>query len=131
MQGSQEARENLLRALLLLQMLWQANERPRRKVALAEFYNAPLSDAMDVQAEYIAWRQIGVSDGIFPPLHLQGLHLDTACEGISAFYIVMSSQPFAWGALMSLLQLVGSHSSTFFYLLSSVGRLDQHYSTMR
>lgn len=59
LQGSQEARENLLRALLLLQLMWRANEAPdhSRKVAQAEFYNAALSDAMDVQAEYIAWRQ--------------------------------------------------------------------------
>ena len=59
LQGSQEAREGLLRGLLLLQLMWRANAGGPggRKIALPEFYNARLSDRMDVQAEYVAWRQ--------------------------------------------------------------------------
>ena len=60
-QGSQEARENLLAALLLLQLMWRANEGPPPRIALNEFYNKALSDSMDVQAEYVAWRQNRVS----------------------------------------------------------------------
>ena len=51
-----------MHALLLLHLMWRANilEPGKRKIALTEFYNAQLSDHMDVQAEYIAWRQLRV-----------------------------------------------------------------------
>ena len=40
--------------------MWRANKWPPR-IALSEFYNKALSDNMDVQAEYVAWRQSRVS----------------------------------------------------------------------
>ena len=46
-----------MRALQLLGLMFGANERQARKVAFSEFYNQALSDSMDVQDEYIAWRR--------------------------------------------------------------------------
>jgi hypothetical protein len=49
-----------MRALQLLGLMFGANERHARKVAFSEFYNQALSDSMDVQDEYIAWRRAKV-----------------------------------------------------------------------
>ncbi len=60
MQGPQDAREALMRALQLLGLMFGANEKGSRKVAFSEFYNQALSESMDVQYEYVMWRRAKV-----------------------------------------------------------------------
>jgi hypothetical protein len=61
LQGSREWRQELMRALHLLALMYQANERGGRRVQLSEFYNTPLSESIDVQDEYVLWRRLSAN----------------------------------------------------------------------
>ena len=61
MQGSKEARENLMRGVHLLNILHQSNSGRSIRLPAAEFYNKAVSQTADLAQEYMIWRHLLVS----------------------------------------------------------------------
>lgn len=69
MQGSKEARENLMRGVHLLNIFHQSNAGRSVRLPHAEFYNKVVSQTADLAQEYMIWRHLLVSQPVlFFPL---------------------------------------------------------------
>lgn len=61
MQGSKQAREDLMRAIHLLNILHLSNQGRATKLPHSEFYNKSVSQQADLAQEYMIWRHLLVS----------------------------------------------------------------------
>ena len=61
MQGSKAARENLMRGVHLLNILYVSNESRSTRLPRSEFYNKDVSQQADLAQEYMIWRHLLVS----------------------------------------------------------------------
>ncbi len=61
MQGSKQDRENLMRGVHLLNILYTSNEGRSTRLPHSEFYNKDVSQQADLAQEYMIWRHVMVS----------------------------------------------------------------------
>lgn len=91
MQGNQQDRENLMRGVHLLNVLYVSNQARKDPLPNSEFYSESVSQQSDLAHEYIVWHRLLVSSSSFVWCTRTHHHHTCMTVGASSAHITASN----------------------------------------